>query len=548
MELLSWDISSVYTGEELTARELERVVKPLDVVLVSYTVEVDRLYLEHVDSNLTADFAFNLYNPDRVFKRPGGRAVWMDWEGITVKFKIIGEGVSAEEFPAFIEENIDLLNTLGANISKGTKLSWDIDPIQVGYTVNTLEELISVAKPLQVWKLLGKGSSYIALHLGPYFYININDNFMEHVSYEEDLNNDPRLYTAGTPEVIEFPLELVCKNYTKVKSNLSWDVKVFEANNLDELIELAEPGQVWSTSDTYGPKAYIYVFEPLEKHGNGLEVSGAVWGYSKEEAVRKYRTVNGIGWADHGRMSKYFPMHMVDTFDITGTTKVSWNISNVFDGPYNLSDLESKHLSKGTVISAKPLKRIDGLAFGCITPREDGHYGGIYSLTISGPKMESVKSYDVDEDRPLLEDPDIGFFILGDAQSFDEFKELCVYSYPGLRKRIRYLQRKDESSKLSWDIPPQREEGEFKIGDRVRIKEGVDEDYRTWGNLRSTPLPIGTEGYIVNIRKLGGYEIDAHGSLMLLDVVWDGFPKVNDVIPGSDFVGWAITPEKVELI
>jgi len=119
-------------------------------------------------------------------------------------------------------------------------------------------------------------------------------------------------------------------------SLLSWNISEPIANNIDELIEMAVPGQIWKSKNSEGTQ-YLYIFDKPYKKGR-YWIGGATWAWSVNKAIEKYKDpgMRGASWSNP---SDIFPLINIEDFEVPKDyDKLSWDILWPLDIAENIGE------------------------------------------------------------------------------------------------------------------------------------------------------------------------------------------------------------------
>ncbi|MFA5724236.1 MAG: methyltransferase domain-containing protein [Candidatus Pacearchaeota archaeon] len=119
-------------------------------------------------------------------------------------------------------------------------------------------------------------------------------------------------------------------------SLISWDISEPIANNIDELIKMAVPGQIWRSKKSEDIE-YLYIFDKPYKKGR-CWIGGATWAWGVKQAIEKYTDVSlrGASWSNP---QDVFPFTFIGYFEVPSDyDKLSWDISEPLDIAENIGE------------------------------------------------------------------------------------------------------------------------------------------------------------------------------------------------------------------
>ncbi len=367
-ETVSWDVSSIATGWVDSKEDYARLAKPGEVWLLHFgsPKHLGGWYLvfigdnPHLDGNkfydgLTIDFYIENEDDDLYLRIEEVRS---EDEYTDMVANSYFKGIQLDNIGSFSDDGLETLNLYRDQIIQAAtsicdlhKASWDVPESLQSDWINSEEEYMSSVKPNELWLvhyadnmrhnwyLVNTGSNphlegerfydggFVEFSLPENGYYNVeivSENYPGEESFSDvgglfdrSIKLDEKIKVFGPR-----PVDLLPKYEDKILGLInpiiksSWDISpVTVADNLDEFISLAKPGDVWKDSEK-GNLNDIYVFDYLNKVTDTM-VDNCSWGLSENNAYRWYPISTGCSGIT-------FPVMLKGTFN--HLRKQSWDV------------------------------------------------------------------------------------------------------------------------------------------------------------------------------------------------------------------------------
>lgn len=414
-------------------------------------------------NNLVVDNDFPDYKPHLTIAYVK-KGLGKDFDGLRVELPDVE--VTELEFSDHAEKKTEI-SVKEASL----KLAWEIPSIP-------WKEFWGTAKSGDIWNVYLRETMHVIKIL-----MKDNDGFR---SFTYDTIEDAELGINGDnlPNGLNLSnatFEFI-KNTKEVASSLklSWEMP-FIANNIDELIEIAVPGQIWRVRDyeQMDPKEYIYVVSPLSKSNlSNNTLAGAMWhnryekDYGQEDSA--FATIH----------TSHFPLTLVGNFElpeVASSLKLSLELPGAEQYPDTsiLNDPQPDELLKHSPTVRK--ENWDIVKYRLDPQNEEKFFEKGLHQTIDTPQITrpivpygslELKSWEVEQDFQIGDkvkiltgpvdgsSPDAEGYIVN-IQKGDNGKDVYTISYQsnGLcwryENELELIERKESSLKLSWEMGPE---------------------------------------------------------------------------------------------